>query len=55
MSQKHIDKLTCEECESDFKLIYDTTETSGFPKFCPYCGSDLETDEEDEFRQDDEE
>ena len=50
---KEIENKECTECDSVFKLIYELDKTSGFPKFCPFCGGetydeDLEIVEEDE-------
>jgi hypothetical protein len=50
---KEVDKLICSYCESEYKLMYDLDNTSGHPKFCPFCASDIfeeepETEEEDE-------
>lgn len=58
MNSKQIDKKTCRSCESEYKLIYDTAFTSGFPKFCPFCSSEYEEEEDlDDFymKNDDEE
>lgn len=38
---KEIDNKECRECDSVFKLIYDLDKTSGFPKFCPFCGGEV--------------
>lgn len=43
---KEIETNTCEECESTYKLVYTQGEASGYPKFCPFCGADINTDEE---------
>lgn len=37
---KEIDKITCTYCESTYKLSYSLDETSGFPKFCPFCANE---------------
>jgi hypothetical protein len=42
---KEIEKKTCNYCESDYKLMFELGKTSGFPKFCPFCGN--ETYDED--------
>lgn len=31
----------CQVCESEFKLVFDYKLTSGEPKFCPFCSSEL--------------
>lgn len=42
---KEIEIIICTSCESNYRLVYDLTETSGFGKFCPFCSS--EVNEED--------
>jgi len=44
---KEVDKIECETCESMYKLVYDLNETSGHPKFCAFCGSDVYNDKDD--------
>jgi hypothetical protein len=46
MAKPNQDKhdVTCQICESGFRLIYDTDETSGMHKFCPFCAEPLEFD-----------
>lgn len=39
MSREVLNKV-CQSCESVYKFIYYSAETSGFPKFCPFCGSE---------------
>jgi uncharacterized paraquat-inducible protein A len=39
------DWLTCQECESEFKVISDRHEQIAY---CPYCGYDIEEDEEED-------
>lgn len=52
---KEIENILCDECESEFRLIYNASETSGLAKFCPFCGSDIwqDIEEEDEISEDD--
>ena len=50
---KEVEKRICSYCESDYKLMYDLDNTSGHPKFCPFCASDVyeeqvESEDEDE-------
>lgn len=40
------DKI-CMNCESKFKLMYRLDETSGYPKFCPFCSDTLSEEEEE--------
>jgi hypothetical protein len=49
---KEISKFECRYCDSAFKVIYDPAETSGYPKLCPFCGSDLDSD--DDYDEEDE-
>lgn len=52
---KEIDDITCGECESDFRLIYQPNDVSGLPKFCPFCGADIynEDEKDDEVLEED--
>lgn len=43
---KIIENKECRVCESKYKLVYDLDETSGYPKFCPFCGSEIYDDED---------
>lgn len=43
---KEVDRKTCPACESVYRLTFSLESTSGFPKFCPFCGSDAYDDEE---------
>lgn len=38
--EKHTE--TCSFCESQYKIQYDTEETSGFHKHCPFCGEEID-------------
>lgn len=37
MSSKEVKKHECLYCDSTYKLMYDLNNTSGYPKFCPFC------------------
>jgi rRNA maturation endonuclease Nob1 len=50
---KEIENKVCGECDSMYKLVYDLTETSGYQKFCPFCGGETNT-EEPSYDEDDE-
>lgn len=50
---KEVEKKTCVHCESTYKLMFDLNETSGFPKFCPFCSSE-NYDVKDDFEEIDE-
>ena len=54
MSQKEIEKRTCQYCESTYKILYSLDETSGQPKFCPICGSETYDDEDMKYGDDEE-
>ena len=48
---KEVDKIFCQCCESEYKILYEPENTSGLPKFCTFCGDevfnqDSNTDEE---------
>ena len=53
MSDKEKEKITCQDCNADFEIEYDSEEYSIY--FCPMCGSELfledfeEEDEEDKY------
>jgi hypothetical protein len=49
---KEIENRTCDCCESRYKLVYDLNETSGFSKFCPFCGSEIHNEEPPEDEDD---
>ena len=42
---KEVEKVTCNYCESVYKLLYDYDETQGHPRFCPFCGEECYDDE----------
>lgn len=42
---REVEKKTCPHCESSYKLVYDLDETSGYPKMCPFCGSEIYDEE----------
>jgi ribosome-associated toxin RatA of RatAB toxin-antitoxin module len=48
MSNKEIEKHICRYCESDFKIIFNFEEVSGYPKFCPFCSEELNDDQDDD-------
>ena len=43
---KSVENMTCNFCESSYKLSYTLDETSGHPKFCPFCSEETYNDEE---------
>ena len=51
---KEVQKKICTFCESEYKLSYNLDNTSGHPKFCPFCGSDAYDEPEDEIDRDEE-
>ena len=42
---KEIENKNCDSCESNYRVVYDLTETSGFTKFCPFCGTETNNEE----------
>ena len=50
---KEIETKECNFCESIYKLSYDLNNTSGHPKFCPFCGEEAYDDEEKFDEEDD--
>ena len=49
MSQKEVEKKTCPDCESSYKLLFDLDKTSGYPKFCPFCASEIYDEDNNSF------
>lgn len=45
--KKEVENKLCGFCESEYKLSYTAEDVSGFPKFCPFCGSETEEDYEE--------
>lgn len=41
MIEKEI-KLTCNECDSHFKLEYHEDDVEDYPTYCPFCGSRID-------------
>lgn len=42
---KELEIKTCQACDSEYKLVYHLDKTSGYPKFCPFCGEEGYDDE----------
>ena len=42
---KEVEKKICNYCESEYKLMYNLDDTSGYAKFCPFCASDVNEEE----------
>ena len=54
MSQREVENKECKECESFFRIVFDPAETSGYPKFCCFCGGELyDEDDADNLMPDD--
>jgi len=45
---KEIENKECTECESSYRLVYNLDDTSGYPKFCPFCCVEIYKDEEEQ-------
>lgn len=54
MSQKEVEKIKCNYCESIYKVLYDYEETHGQPRFCAFCGSECFDEVEVKFDEDEE-
>ena len=50
MSQKEIENRECPDCESIFRLVYNLDDTSGYPKFCPFCSAEMYDDKDDKLQ-----
>jgi hypothetical protein len=44
---KEVESKICQFCESQYKLSYNPEETSGYPKYCSFCG-EMESEEQEE-------
>ena len=42
-----IKKIECNYCDSIFELSYDDEEVSGGVCHCPFCGDEIEVEEEE--------
>jgi hypothetical protein len=51
---KEVQKITCNFCESSYKVLYDYEETQGQPRFCSFCGEECFDEDEVEFEGEDE-
>jgi hypothetical protein len=45
---REVSKVICRDCESEYKLMYDLDDTSGHPKFCPFCAAEVYDDSDEE-------
>ncbi len=46
--------IVCESCEAEFRIKHSLDERYYHIVFCPFCGSDLDNDLEDEIEWDEE-
>lgn len=46
-------KHKCQECDSQFKIIYDEEKCDDDPHLCPFCGEYIIEDTDDADRDDD--
>jgi len=42
----------CVECDAVFKIRYDLDEDYYNVTFCPFCGSEMDEDQQDEYEDD---
>jgi len=42
----------CIECEAVFKIKFDLDEDYYNVQFCPFCGSEIDEDQKDEYEED---
>jgi hypothetical protein len=38
---REVEKIYCQDCESEYKILYEPEATSGLPKFCTFCSSEV--------------
>ena len=38
---KEVEKVFCQCCESEYRILYQPENTSGLPKFCTFCGDEV--------------
>ena len=41
---KEIENRICSCCDSQYKVVYDLVQTSGFDKFCPFCQCEVDNE-----------
>ena len=42
------DLLRCDDCEANYTVTWNDADGNIEPSFCPFCGVDLEDDDEDD-------
>jgi hypothetical protein len=50
---KEVEKIKCNFCESEYKVLYDYEATQGQPRFCSFCGEECFDEEKVELEEDD--
>lgn len=50
---KEIEKVFCQCCESEYKVMYEPENTSGLPKFCVFCSESLYDNDEKLYEEED--
>ena len=50
---KEIENKECSECSSSFRLVYNLDDTSGYPKFCCFCGCEMYDNEDVQVEEED--
>ena len=49
--KEDIIEVTCDSCQSEFEIRYNE-EKDGEPIYCPFCGADIDYDEDDNESED---
>ena len=49
--KEDIIEVTCDSCQSDYEIRYNE-EKDGEPVYCPFCGADIDYEEDDNESED---
>lgn len=52
---KEVEKIFCQCCDSEYKVMYEPENTSGLPKFCVFCSEPLFDKDDSPYLEEDEE
>ena len=50
---KEVEKIKCNFCESEYKVLYDYEATQGQPRFCSFCGEECFDEDEADIEEND--